>query len=107
MKDTRSQRLLLLAAGFALWASAFVVLYGLNAVGCAFEWPQRLQRGLLLTALALHLTALAWLAWHCWQRRRDCSASGFLEYVGLGATVAALAATLLTFAPSVVLTLCD
>lgn len=103
------RRLLLLVAGFILWAGAFLTLYGVNAVGCAFAWPSALQRGILLALLALHLVALGWLAWYCWQRRRARADDrvGFVDYVGFGATIAALAATVLTFAPSLVLTLCD
>ena len=101
------RRLLLLVAGFILWAGAFLTLYGVNAVGCAFAWPRPLQRGILLTLLALHIAALGYLAWYCWQRRRASDRTRFVEYVGLGATVSALAATLLTFAPSLVLTLCN
>ncbi|WP_116811377.1 hypothetical protein [Steroidobacter cummioxidans] len=101
------RRLLLLAAGFILWAGAFLTLYGVNAVGCAFAWPRPLQRGILLTLLALHIAALGYLAWYCWQQRRAHDRMRFVEYVGFGATISALAATLLTFAPSLVLTLCD
>lgn len=102
-----TSRPLLLAAGFSIWASAFVVLYGVNAIGCAFTWSQSLQRGGLLILLALHLAALAWLTWRCWQQRRTTGAAGFVQAVGFGATLAALAATLLTFSPSLILTLCD
>ncbi len=107
MMQAPPRRLLLLAAGFVVWAWAFVALYGINAVGCAFAWPRPLQRGILLSLLALHIAALGYLAWRGWQRRQANDCTGFVEDVGFGATVSALAATLLTFAPSLVLTLCD
>lgn len=31
-------KLLLLVAGFLLWSSAFVVLYGLQGLGCRLGW---------------------------------------------------------------------
>lgn len=107
MMQAPPRRLLLLAAGFILWAGAFLTLYGVNAVGCAFAWPRSLQRGILLTLLALHVAALGLLAWRDWKRRQVLDRADFVESVGLGATISALAATLLTFAPSLVLTLCD
>jgi len=107
MSQVPPRRLLWLTAGFTLWAGAFLALYGVNAVGCAFAWPSALQRGVLLTLLALHLAALGYLAWRCWQLRQSHGRPAFLEYVGFGATISALAATLLTFAPSLVLSLCD
>ena len=107
MNQVPPRRLLLLAAGFILRAGAFLTLYGVNAVGCAFAWPHPLQRGILVTLLALHIAALGWLAWYCWRRRRAQGRARFLEHVGFGATISALVATLLTFAPSLVLSLCD
>ena len=102
------RRLLLLVAGFTLWAGAFLSLYGVNAVGCAFAWPRPLHRGILLSLLVLHLGALGWMAFRCWRRRRSQqdARAAFVESVGLGVTIAALTATLLTFAPSLVLSPC-
>lgn len=100
------RRLLVLVAGFTLWASAFLLLYGVNAVGCAFEWPRALHRGALLSLVLLHTGALGWMTFHCWRRWRSQRAA-FVESVGLGVTIAALAATLLTFTPSLLLSLCS
>jgi hypothetical protein len=102
------RRLLPLVTGFTLWASAFVSLYGVNAIACRFAWPRPFHRGILLLLLALHLVVLGWMTLRCWRRRRSQQdvRAAFIESVGLGLTIAALAATLLTFAPSLVLSTC-
>ena len=53
-------KLLLLVAGFLLWSSAFVVLYGLQGLGCRLGWdeaallgPVSLNRAVLLAACAV------------------------------------------------------
>lgn len=103
--------LLLLAVGFTLWASAFVALYGVHALGCAFGWPLVLHRAIMLGLLGLHLAALAWMSSWCWRRWRTRGNAEprplpFLELIGFGATIAALLATVFTFAPSFLLKLC-
>jgi hypothetical protein len=104
MIQGRPQRLFILAAGFIVWASAFLTLYGVNAIGCAFEWPRPLQRGVLIALLGLHTAALGCWTWYCWRRLQ--AHDDFIAYVGCGASTAALVAMLLTFAPSFALTLC-
>ncbi len=111
MTDTvQPRRLLLLAVGFAIWASALVTLYGVHAVGCAFGWPPALLRGSLVTLLAIHIVALAWIIVRHLRRHRSSQDAPrpipFIEYVGVGAAIAALAATLFTFAPSFILSQC-
>ena len=103
--------LLLLAIGFVLWSSALVSLYSVHAIGCAFAWPRAVLRAVLLSVAALHLVALAWMSSWCWRRwrsRQDDAPRSllFLEVVGLGATIAALGASLFTVAPALVLKLC-
>lgn len=104
------RRLLLLAVGFVLWAHALLAVYAVNAIGCAFAWPHALQRGSLVLLLAAHLAVLGWLAVRHWRRYRASQDAvrpiPFVEYVGLGAIVAAWVATLFTLAPSFVLSLC-
>lgn len=111
MNDTvPPRRLVLLVAGFTLWANALVTLYGVNAIGCAFAWPSAIQRAILLVLLAAHLAVLGWIVVRH-RRRYQVSQQAprpipFVEYVGLGAAIAATAATLFTLAPSLVLRLC-
>ena len=68
----RPRGLLGLVAGFLVWSSAFVVLYGLHALGCAWGWDARtagvgslgsvtLLRLVLVGAWALHLALAAGL----------------------------------------------
>jgi len=103
-------RLLLLVAGFVIWSIAFVVLYGLNAIGCAFGWPELLQRGILLFLFAMHSAALIWLTFWCRKRWKRMAAANepapMIEYVGYGLTVAALASTLFVLAPTFFITMC-
>ncbi|UXN74058.1 hypothetical protein N8D56_01650 [Devosia sp. A8/3-2] len=61
MTEQSRSALLLLFAGFSLWALAFVMLYALQALGCAYGWPQ--HRLILVGAYLLALLAMAWLAW--------------------------------------------
>lgn len=119
MSDARPGRkvlLLSLAAGFGLWALAFVVLYGMLSVGCAFGWDsgsvvlglslQRLQLLLLLGIfLALHVVLLARL--HAWQRRSGEAPDRFLLSAAQLAAVAALAASLFTYFGITFLTACN
>lgn len=104
------RRLLLLAAGFALWAHALAALYGAHAIGCAFGWPRTIHRGILVALLAAHLAVLGWLALRYWRRHRISEIKprplAFIEFVGVGAAMAAWAATLFTLAPAFVLSLC-
>lgn len=52
--------LLRLTAGFTIWSLAFVLLYSLQALGCAYGWPN--HRLLLIAAYLVTLLPLAWLA---------------------------------------------
>jgi magnesium-transporting ATPase (P-type) len=101
-------------AGFSVWAIGFVLLYGLNAVGCQAGWhqlgsePFTTQRLMLIVLLlatlaAIALTALAF-------RRKTVGASPdeqrFVLRVGWWSSVAAFVASLFTFAPVLVLSTC-
>lgn len=106
-----ARRMLLIVAGFVVWSAAFVALYGLNAVGCAFDWPAGAQRAALLVLLAVHVGGLAALSlwtWRRWRARRadPTRPAALLEYVGVATSVAALAATIFVLAPSFALTMC-
>jgi hypothetical protein len=95
-------RYLWLAAGFTIWAVAFVVLYTIQALGCAFDWPLLAHRGALALALAAHLAGLAGLV----ARARRGEAGDFLHVVTLWTLWAALVSTALTYAPALFLTAC-
>lgn len=108
--------LLSLAAGFSLWAIAFVVLYAMLSVGCAFGWDeagvvlglslQRLQLLLLIGIfLALHVALVIRLSVR--QRRSGAATDRFLRSAARLAAIAALAASLFTYFGAVFLTTCN
>ena len=104
------RRLLWLVAGFLVWAHAFVALYAVNAVGCAFTWPPTLQRGALWLLLVLHLIALGWIVARFWRRYHASQEAPrpapFVAYVGLGVASVAWLSTLFSLAPSFFVSLC-
>lgn len=97
--DKRS--LILLVAGFTLWSLAFVLLYALQALGCAYDWSH--HRLILIAAYLASLLPLAWLAL---QRSRDRGATTSLSTAALWANRAAFAAGVLVFAPVTFGSLC-
>jgi len=115
MRAPPASALLLLAAGFGIWATAFVVLYAALSVGCAFGWDGReaalglsLQRamllGLLLAFLALHAALLVHL------RARPPSETDatavFVHRAALIAGTAAMGASVFTYAAVAILSTC-
>lgn len=101
-----------LVAGLLVWSACFVVLYGLHAVGCSVGWhtpgsvasPLRLA---LVGAWALHLAALVWLVAVYRQATPAGDRTGkFLQLAAWTLGLVALAATLWTGAPVVLLELC-
>lgn len=58
MKAAPPRLLWWLALGFGLWSSAFVLLYGLHAIGCAYGWGGVALRLVMAGVLAAHLLAL-------------------------------------------------
>src|SRR5690606_38733908 len=60
MSAQERRALLLLVAGFTVWSVAFVVLYGMQALGCAFGWGDW-HRPMLIGAYLLSLLPLGWL----------------------------------------------
>ena len=110
MNRTASPYLLVwLGAGFAVWASALVALYAGHAVGCAFAWHAASLRVGLSAALLVHIAVLATI-WHQLANRpiraTDGGTRDFLVTVSLWATVAAIAATVLTLGPPLLLATC-
>lgn len=106
--------LLLIPAGFVIWASAFTLLYAALSLGCAFGWQNDAIGGvtpLRLTLLAIwlvHLAALAGLLIHCVRLPSDASArtSRFLRQAAIGSAAAAIAATVWTGVVILVATPC-
>ncbi|MGP9822811.1 hypothetical protein ACTZWW_22520 [Salinarimonas sp. NSM] len=109
-----------LVAGFLVWSSAFLVLYGLHALGCAWGWearavgPTSALRLVLVLAWALHVALLAALALAA---RRGLPPKGLtgegedrtpalVAGATLVLTLAALVATLWTGLPVVAYPLC-
>ncbi|UEM22884.1 hypothetical protein JL100_009110 [Skermanella mucosa] len=111
MSETaRPGKLLLLVTGFLLWSSAFVVLYGVQGLGCRLGWddvglgPVSLNRGALLAVWALHVGLIAAMA-AIQVRRRSADrgaadrGTAFIDRAGLALTFCALVATIWTGIP--------
>lgn len=107
------RRLWWLAVGFTIWCLALVILYALHAIGCAFGWPGGPLRLSLAIVLALHLIAIGWL-WRYWATAGTRASrepgperiGAFLHTVVVWTLIAALAATVITFGPALLLTTC-
>jgi hypothetical protein len=117
MTATRSGiALLLLCAGMMIWGSAFLSLYAVLSLGCAFGWedlslgPLSLQRAVLVGLWLAHLAALLLLL--RWTRRQARQAAAedrqgsFLARAAFHATAVALAATVINYAPVLTLSAC-
>jgi len=102
MSQVDRHALLRLLAGFTTWSLGFVVLYALQALGCAYGWSN--HRLWLIIAYGLTLLPLGWLALH---RLAAGEARTSLAISALWANRAALAAGVLTFLPVTFATLCD
>lgn len=104
-----SRQLWWLAAGFTVWCSALVVLYAIHGIGCAFAWSTGTLRLWLAVALLVHLIALGWM-WRDIVRARPGSGFGptgaFLHWAVLATLITALAATVITLGPPLLLTAC-
>ena len=93
--------------GFTLWALAFIALYALHHLGCHFAWEPGLHRAVLVGAYLLALALLAGhLALQVRTLRRPGAAPTTMQRLGAGATIAALAATIVTLGPVPFLSIC-
>lgn len=102
-----------LVAGFAIWSSAFIMLYGLHGGVCEArvvgESGGAYLRLTLVAILAVHLLAHAALIWW-FARRLNAAGEGpqrFLRLVALLLAVLALGSTLWTSSPVLFLSLCS
>lgn len=110
----RTPRLIRPALGFLVWASAFVVLYALLSLGCRFGWDRidlagglTVQHLQLAVALFLHLGLGTTLVVLLKRRAPAADPPGrFLNRVAFLAALAALAASIFTYAGIFGLTAC-
>ncbi|WP_417309280.1 hypothetical protein [Devosia sp.] len=94
-------------AGFTLWALAFIVLYTLQYLGCRFAWPASLHRATLIGAYVAILAVLAgYAALQFASLRKRRSSATAVHRIGSGTTIAALAATAVTFGPVAFVSMC-
>ena len=103
------RRLLMLGAGFTVWASAFVALYAMLSVGCRFGWDGvellaglTLQRAQLGAILLVHLAVGAALA----LRLHAPAGAPFLDRAAYLAAIAALVSSIFSFAAVFALSPC-
>ena len=99
-------RLWWLAAGFAVWCSALVVLYAVHAIGCAFAWSAGSLRLTLAVLFVAHLAAIGWM----WRRLGPGPGSGptgmFLHTTVVLTLIAAVVTVVFTLGATLVLAVC-
>lgn len=103
MTGSRNHAFVFLALGFAVWASAFAVLYAVQGTGCELGWhrhsvgPLSVLRWLLIVLWAAHMSVLAWLLLICRRALATVPAEAtpnlFLWRAAAALTVAAMVAT--------------
>ena len=101
--------LMMLGAGFSIWASAFVALYAMLSVGCRFGWDDvelaaglSLQRAQLVAILFVHLAAGAALV----AMLRTGVGGPFLARAAYLAAIAALGSSVFSFSAVFALSAC-
>ena len=108
----RPRSILLLGAGFTVWAVAFVALYAMLSVGCRFGWHETavdmaggvsLQRLQLAAIFLVHLVAGAAVVMLLRRRKVE----GLLYPLSYFAAVAALGASVFSFAGVFFLSTCQ
>lgn len=91
----------LLVVGFVVWSAAFLVIYAVQATGCAMQAPSGVLRGTLIAVLAAFLLAeVGVLMMAARNAKRPLGRSALL------ASVAALVASALTFSGVFLFRLC-
>jgi len=111
-------RIAWMMAGFVVWSAAFVALYSVLSVGCAFGWDEILVMGSLslqrvvLVALLLVSLGTGWVVVRVSAIHRDAAGGAgltlkpFVESVAWLAAWAALGSTLFSLGPVLFLTSC-
>ena len=101
--------ILMLGAGFTLWAMTFVALYAMLSLGCRLGWDHielaygiTLQRGQLIAIFVLGLIACVVLA----LRINSPGEASMLRTAARWSAQAATAAVILVFAPVFALSTC-
>jgi len=102
----RGTGVLWLAAGFTLWSVAFVALYALQGLGCAYDWPEALHRGLLIAGFAVTLLAHGGLVMLARRQNASAGVANFVFEIGWLTSLAALVAAGLVYAPILFTSLC-
>lgn len=113
-RPVRAHDLVWLAAGFSVWAGGFAALYALHAIGCRAGWEEMDFAGLSMNRWALtgvylaHIAAGAalYLPLRAMAGRWQGESAGTLRRAAVALTLAALASTIWTGAPLLVLDGC-
>lgn len=95
-----------LLASYGIWAVAFVVIYAVQALGCAWAWPPIEHR---VALLAIYLGTLIILALLLIKQVRDARHQEpipRLQRATIIATASAIAASAITFAPTLFASAC-
>ncbi|TRO90546.1 hypothetical protein FKB34_14200 [Glycocaulis profundi] len=107
--------LIWLVAGFSVWASGFILLYGLHALGCRWGWEEAaflggisVNRAVLIGVYLAHIAAGAalWLPLHAAAKRWPGEGGVFLKSASVLLTVAAVVSTIWIGAPVLFLAAC-
>ncbi len=101
MRVVMQAPLVRLIAGFVIWSVGFVVLYAVQALGCAYGWGDW-HRPVLIGLYLLALAPLVWLA----MPAAAGAEKGPLHLAALWANRAALFAAVLIFMPVSFASLC-
>lgn len=103
MRAVLKNPLLMLVAGFTIWAAAFILLYALQALGCAYGWGNA-HRPILIGSSIICLAPLAALA--LWPAPASTASSPGLFRAARWTNRAALGAGVVTYAPVLFATTC-
>ncbi|AHB49246.1 hypothetical protein W911_13815 [Hyphomicrobium nitrativorans NL23] len=116
VRSDSAGRLSAVAAGFVAWAAVFVVIYGMQAVGCRLAWHEvelfgsiSLQRLQQISLYAVGLVVSFVLYRHLSSERRRTpsdATAGFLARVSTYGALAAFAAVAISFAGVLWLSTC-
>lgn len=115
-----ARRMIWLVLGHVAWAAGFVALYAGLSIGCEYGWHVMelaggvsVQRAMLIVLFLATLAAtsvIAFLSWRRWSAARTMTTAAapapFLEWASFISSLTAVAAAIVSLAPSFVLTTC-